>query len=87
MKYELVGIENVDYVSRKSGERVEGVKLHVVGEEGSSNRVNGHPVESFWISKRADIFNMASNLPLNSMIDCSYNRWGNLDHIEVVKKG
>lgn len=85
MKYELVGLENVDYVSRKSGERVEGVKLHVVGEEGSSNRVKGHPVESFWISKRADIYEKALSIPLNSNIECSYNRWGNLDHIEVVK--
>lgn len=85
MKYELVGVESVDYVSRKTQERVEGVKLHVVGEEGSSSRVKGHPVETFWISKRADIYNDALTLPLNSKIECSFNRWGNLDHFQIVK--
>ncbi len=85
MVFELVGIESVDYVSRKSQERVEGVKLHVVGESGASTRVKGCSVETFWVSKRADIYKDALTLPLNSRINCSFNRWGNLDTVDLMK--
>ena len=85
MVFNLVGIEEVDYVSKKTQERVEGVKLHVVGENNASTRVKGCSVETFWVSKRADIYKATLTLPLNSRVNCSFNRWGNLDAVDLMK--
>lgn len=86
MVCKFVGRELVDYISKKNDERVEGVKLHVIGVKGANNRVDGCAVESLWISKRAsELYNDALNIELDSDIDCSFNRWGSLDSFKVMK--
>ena len=85
MVYKLVGREIVSYTSKKSNEQVEGLKLHVIGAKDSLKRVEGCAVEALWISKRSEIYEDALALPLDSNIECSYNRWGNLDSFRVRK--
>ena len=61
MKKTLLGIENIDYMSRKSGNPVKGVSLHVMGE---SSRVKGHGVETIFVSSKAGYYEDVLQLPL-----------------------
>lgn len=85
MIFKLVGRESVDYTSKKTNEQVEGLKLHVLAAKGSNKRVEGCAVETIWISKRSDLYKMAAELPIDTNIDCSYNRWGSVDNFQVLK--
>ena len=49
MSKKIVGKQNVDYVSKKTGQPVTGVTLHCVGE---SNRVEGMECETIFVSVR-----------------------------------
>lgn len=85
MVFKFVGRELVDYLSKKTNEQVEGVKLHVIGVKDANKRVEGCAVEAIWISKRSDIYQDALDLPIDTNIDCSFNRWGNVDAFRVMK--
>ena len=85
MVFKFVGRELVDYTSKKTNEQVEGLKLHVIGAKNSNKRVEGCAVETMWISKRSDLYKMALELPIDTNIDCTYNRWGNVDNFRVLK--
>lgn len=86
MVFKFVGREHVDYISKKNNERVEGVKLHVIGVKDANSRVEGCAVEALWISKRADsLYNDACQLALDTNLECSFNRWGSLDSFRVMK--
>lgn len=86
MVFKFVGRELVDYISKKNNERVEGVKLHVIGVKDANSRVEGCAVEALWISKRADaLYNDACQLVLDSNLECSFNHWGSLDSFRVLK--
>lgn len=86
MEFKLVGKELVDYTKKQNNERVEGVKLHVVGNKDVNSHVKGCAVEALWVGKRAEnLYEEAMNLPLDSIIDCSFNRWGSLDSFRVMK--
>ena len=83
MRKKIVGKQNVDYVSKKTNQQVTGLTLHCVSED---SRVSGLAVETIFLSSKAGYFNEVLNFPLNSEIDCSYNRWGNVDTITLCKK-
>lgn len=55
MDYEIVGLENMDYMNR-AGRRVVGCKLHLVsnGEMKGENRV-GRSCLSVWCGTQADV--------------------------------
>lgn len=86
-KYEIVGKEEVDYVSKKTNERVEGLKLHCIGEVDAKTRVKGIAVETLWISKRSEMYADAVKVPMNTAITCNYNRWGGLEGFSVINNG
>lgn len=83
MKKTLLGIENIDYMSRKSGNPVKGVSLHVMGE---SSRVKGHGVETIFVSSNAGYYEDVLQLPLGCELDVQYNRYGSVDTIQLVKE-
>lgn len=85
MVFKFVGRELVDYTSKKTNEQVEGLRLHVLGAKDANSRVEGCAVETIWISKRSGLYEDALHLPIDSNIDCSYNRWGNVDNFRVLK--
>ncbi len=85
MVFKLVGRENVDYTSKKTNEQVQGIKLHVIGAKDANSRVEGCAVDSLWISKNSNMYDDARTIPIETNIDCSYNRWGGIDSIRVMK--
>lgn len=80
---QIVGKQKVDYVSKKSGQPVRGLTLHVVGIH---NDVEGKAVETLFVSERSEIFKGVAEMPLGTEIRCSYNRWGNIESVVEVKK-
>lgn len=79
----IVGKQNVDYVSKKTGRPVTGVTLHCVGE---SNRVEGMGCETIFVSGRSPMYDQCVKLPIGAEINVSYNRWGTADSILPVGK-
>ena len=75
--YLVIGIENVDYISPKTGRRVHGVKYHCTMEKKS---VEGYVVDSFYIP-----FDKApSGVVLGTSIEPFFNKYGNVSDIRVV---
>lgn len=77
----VVGRNDVKYTSKKTGNLVEGINLHVIGERPN---VEGEAVETIFVSARADMYEGCKKMPLGSEIRVSYNRWGRADYIEAV---
>lgn len=82
MQKKVVGKQIVDYVSRKTNLPVQGVTLHCVGTE---ENVQGLSVETIYISNKSKSYDTCMNLPIESKITVSYNRWGNIDTVELCK--
>lgn len=70
----IVGIESVDYTSRKTNRRVVGFKLHTLLKEENRTNVNGYRVNSFFVSE--DVFRNYFDLPLGSEVEVYYNQYG-----------
>lgn len=82
MERMIIGLENVDYISRKSGEPVKGLNLHTVGV---SANVKGKACEKFFVSAKAEgIYPVASKLNVNDLVDIQFNRFGGIDAIYTV---
>lgn len=80
MKAKVMGIQAVDYVSRKTNKQVIGTTLHI---SYSSNNVNGEAVESVFISDRSNV--SLADVKVGSLVDLSYNRWGSVDNLTLCK--
>lgn len=74
----VVGIENVDYVSRKTGNHVTGIRLHTSFEK---RNCTGVAVESYYCKPAA----FSQGLPsVGDEIKLSFNRWGNIDEVHIL---
>lgn len=78
----IVGKQSVNYISKKTQEPVKGVSLHCVG---SRNDVEGHSVETIFISAKSAMYDEVSKMPLGTEITVSYNRWGSVDYVQACK--
>lgn len=83
MVAKIVGKETVDYVSKKTNNRVEGMKFHILS---SNPGVQGKQAESVYISKQAAFYADVSGLPLESEVELYFNRWGNVDGMRSVSE-
>lgn len=83
MKKQIIGKQNVDYVSKKTNQQVTGITLHVIGED---SRVEGMATETVFISSKSEVYNAVKNMPLGSDVVFSYNRWGNVENVLLCKK-
>lgn len=86
MKAQVVGMEKVDYTSKKTNKDVKGVKLHCL-IDGNSN-TDGAAVDTFFISlneKNVEVSHTLKNIKLNSYINVSYNRFGFVDDILLLE--
>ena len=76
MIYKVIGIQNVNYTSKKTGQLVEGCQLHVSFED---SRINGLGVDKIFCGKRIPV----DNVKLNDYIEVYYNKYGQVDFVGV----
>ena len=74
----VLGIETVDYTSKKTNRPVKGTKLHCCFENG--NRVDGQSVDSFYISNSVEL----PTIKLGDEIELLFNRYGSVASINVL---
>lgn len=71
----VIGVETVDYVSRKTGNHVTGIRLHVSYEK---RNCEGVAVESYYCKPSA----FPDGVPgLGEEVRVSFNRWGNVQEV------
>lgn len=80
MKMKVVGMQSVDYVSRKTGNPVKGVTLFTVYKD---NDVQGERADNLFVSDNLEIKDIA-NIKPGTMIDVVYNRRGYVADIAIV---
>lgn len=83
MKYEVLGIQAVDYISRKTGNPVKGVTLHVKHKDA---QVQGEAVANLFISDNLEIACVADVRP-HSLVDVEYNQRGYVAGLTIVPAG
>lgn len=77
MRFEIIGIETVDYTSRKTGKPVKGTNLHCIDLEKTS--VDGQAVERLYVKEMID----CSSLKVGDRINVYYNRFGSVDDLHL----
>lgn len=77
--YKVLGIEIVDYVSKKTGNRVKGTKLHCVSDLEKDNLI-GNEVESFYISEVIPL----TDIDVGCTVNFFFNRFGSVSDVRVV---
>ena len=79
--YSVVGIENVDYTSKKTDKRVTGTKLHLFCEVDESDEdIIGQRVETIYVSDDISI----NGIDVGDVIDVLYNKFGRVT--KIIKK-
>lgn len=78
--YQLIGVQSVDYVSRKTNNQVTGVNLHCI-VLGDGENLDGQAVERIFISSKSSAYNDVKSLKLGCTFSMYYNRYGNVESI------
>lgn len=81
MVRKIVGKSVVDYVSKKTNQRVFGIILYCTYEE---RHTEGVAAERVYISSRSDFYPDIQSAPVGAEVEFYYNRWGNLDFVKVL---
>lgn len=81
MAVKVVGKQNVDFKNDK-GEKIEGVKLHLVGDD---PHVTGKAVFTQFFKSGTSLYSQAVQLPNESEVVLVYDRKGKVDDI-IIKK-
>ncbi|HIQ74105.1 MAG TPA: hypothetical protein IAA51_06800 [Candidatus Cottocaccamicrobium excrementipullorum] len=77
--YRILGIETVDYVSRKTGNRVQGTRLHL--QDGTAYEdTMGNRVLSVYVKPAVN----TADLALGDDVEVLYNRFGSVDDVRRV---
>lgn len=79
MNLQVVGIQKVDYVSKKTNQPVTGLTFHVLG---SRKDVEGEACETIFVSSRSDV--PVEDVKVGSVVEVSYNRFGSVQDIILV---
>ena len=80
MVKKIIGKTAVDYVSKKTNQRVVGINLHCSYEDCNTE---GVAVERVYISSRSEFYPEIQKAPLGAEVEIFYNRWGNFDFVRV----
>lgn len=78
MKYLVLGIQDVNYVSKKTGKKVQGMNLHCMFKQ---KNVIGESVEKLYISSNID----SPIVKVGDEVDVFYNRFGSVDEVRLSK--
>lgn len=81
MKMTVLGIQAVDYVSKKSGRPVKGLTLHC---SHCDQAVEGLMVESVYISDNLDCYREICSVRPKDVIDVQYNNRGYVAEVSKV---
>lgn len=81
MKAKVLGIQTVDYVSRKTGNPVKGVTLHCAFKDA---QVVGEAVDGIFISDNLKLGSV-SEIHVGQMVDVSYNNRGYVCDLAICK--
>ena len=79
----IIGIQPVDYVSRKTNKQVTGLTLHLTFED---DRIRGLGTETVFVSTQSICYNDVAALPLGTEVNVYYNRYGSVEDIRPAKK-
>lgn len=80
MKALVVGIQKVDYVSRRTNEPVKGLTLHVTHPDAN---VNGDMAESVFVSDRLNCADL-NNVIVGNTIDIEFGRRGFVEDVKII---
>lgn len=75
---EVVGKEDVDYMSKKTNRQVQGVRLHCLVDD---SRVTGKAAESIFISGTSDCIGYVKGLKIGDLVTVVYNRFGSVESV------
>lgn len=78
--FEIVGIERMDYVSKKTGQRVRGTRLYCLDGQQYKNTV-GNRCEELYCKESID----TSNFAIGDRVEVTYNRWGKPETVALVE--
>ena len=79
----IVGKELISYVN-KQGKDVNGIRIHFLND--NNTKVKGFECDSFYISSVATaLFEKMEKIELNVAVNIYYNKFGNVENVEVVK--
>lgn len=81
MKVTLLGVQMVDYVSKKTGNPVKGVTLHAKYKDA---QVTGEAVDSIYVSDSLDLPCIPELKP-GQIVDVSYNNRGYVCDVVIQK--
>lgn len=79
----IFGVEKVDYISRKSNQRVEGLNLHCVSDPVETDHMSGQQVDRIFVSVRSQAWSSIQKLRIGDEIRVLYNRYGSVDDVMV----
>lgn len=80
--YKIVGIESVNYVSKKTGRPVVGSKLYLITDDVKQNLV-GHSTTEIFVSAQIQGLPV---LTVNDNVQIYFNQFGSVQSIENVTK-
>lgn len=81
MKVKVLGIQSVDYTSRKTGNPVKGITLHLAFKDA---QVEGDSVSSIFVSDNLGVSCMAEIRP-GMMVDVQFNNRGYVCDVAICK--
>ena len=79
MKYVVLGIQQVNYTSAKTGQRVQGESLHC---KYTQKNVVGEAVEKIYVSSNIN----GPVVSVGDEVEIFYNKYGAVEEIRLVKK-
>lgn len=76
---ELIGVQFMDFKG-SDGERIQGAKLHCLGDDVPAGKGMGRTVESVFASSDK----LPKVPPIGSQVELIFNRWGRLARVDVL---
>lgn len=74
--YKIMGIEKVDYVSKKTNRQVKGYKLHMCYED---ERTEGLAVISEFVGEE-----YGKDIKVSNKVELFYNKYGQVNKVAIV---
>lgn len=82
MKAKVLGIQDVDYISRKTGNPVVGVMLHVCFKD---SQVIGEATDNVFVSDNLGLRRTLDSMNPGCFVDVVYNRRGSVADIILLE--